>query len=313
LSSTSYVDESTITGEPMPVAKATDSSVFAGTVNQHGALEVRAERIGRDSTFGKIVEAVEHAERSRAPVQKTADRYAGYLVYFALGAAALTFILTRDPVATISVVIVAGACGIAAGTPLAILGGIGRAAHHGSIIKGGLYLETLWAVDTVVLDKTGTLTYGMPVVSEVRPSDGVSTEALIRAAASAEMRSEHPLGRAIVEHAQREGIPAVEPERFTASPGLGVQAWIDGARVLAGTRSFLAEQGVKIEQVAALVDTTASEVLVARDGQLLGSILVGEGGNRLGRRAARARHPHSPSDRRSTAERRLRRQAARGR
>ena len=168
------------------MAKAIDSSVFAGTVNQHGALEVRAERIGRDSTFGKIVEAVEHAERSRAPVQKTADRYAGYLVYFALGAAALTFLLTRDPVATISVVIVAGACGIAAGTPLAILGGIGRAAHHGSIIKGGLYLETLWLVDTVVLDKTGTLTYGTPVVSEVRPRRGLDGGP-DRAAASAEM------------------------------------------------------------------------------------------------------------------------------
>ena len=156
----SYVDQSTITGEPMPAAKGPGDEVYAGTVNQLGALEVRTERIGRNSTFGKIVEAVERAEASRAPVQKTADRYAGYLVYFALGAAALTFLATRDTVATISVIIVAGACGIAAGTPLAILGGIGRAARQGSIIKGGLYLETLWDVNTVVLDKTGTLTSG---------------------------------------------------------------------------------------------------------------------------------------------------------
>ena len=198
ITGTSYVDKSTITGEPMPAAKAPGDDVYAGTVNQLGALEVRTERIGRDLTFGKIVEAVERAEASRAPVQKTADRYAGYLVYFALGAAALTFLATRDTVATISVIIVAGACGIAAGTPLAILGGSAGRPAPGSIIKGGLYLETLWDVNTVVLDKTGTLTFGNPTVRAVVPVEDVSEEALLRAAAVAEVRSEHPLGRAIL-------------------------------------------------------------------------------------------------------------------
>ena len=137
----SSVDQASITGESMPVDKVTGSPVYAGTINQSGALEIRAEQIGRDTSFGKIIQAVEQAERSRAPVQKTADRLAGYLVYFALAAAALTFIITRDVRSTISVVIVAGACGIAAGTPLAILGAIGRAAHEGAIVKGGLYLR----------------------------------------------------------------------------------------------------------------------------------------------------------------------------
>src|SRR6185437_12844350 len=137
--------------------KTVGAAVFAGSINQSGALEIRAERIGPDTSFGKIIQAVEQAERSRAPVQKTADRLAGYLVYFALAAATLTFIITHDVRSTISVVIVAGACGIAAGTPLAILGAIGRAAREGAIVKGGLFLEQLGKVDTVVLDKTGTL------------------------------------------------------------------------------------------------------------------------------------------------------------
>jgi P-type E1-E2 ATPase len=132
--------------------------VYAGTINQSGALEIQVDRMGRDTTFGKIIDAVERAEKSRAPIQGIADRLAGYLVYFALGAAALTFLITHNMRSTISVVIVAGACGIAAGTPLAILGGIGRSAQLGSIIKGGLYLEALATIDTILLDKTGTLT-----------------------------------------------------------------------------------------------------------------------------------------------------------
>jgi Cu+-exporting ATPase len=144
----SFVDQATITGESMPAEKSKGASVYAGTINQSGALEIRVDRMGRDTTFGKIIDAVERAEKSRAPIQGIADRLAGYLVYFALGAAALTFLITHNMRSTISVVIVAGACGIAAGTPLAILGGIGRSAQLGSIIKGGLYLESLATIDT---------------------------------------------------------------------------------------------------------------------------------------------------------------------
>jgi cation transport ATPase len=158
----SFVDQSTITGESIPVEKVSGTHVYAGTINQSGAIEVRTTGVGNDTAFGKIIEAVEQAEKSRAPIQRTADRLAGYLVYFALACAGLTFLITRDVRSTISVIIVAGACGIAAGTPLAILGAIGRAARKGSIVKGGLYIEILSRVDTVVLDKTGTLTLGNP-------------------------------------------------------------------------------------------------------------------------------------------------------
>jgi len=156
----SFVDQAAITGESLPVEKVAGARVYAGTINQSGLIEVRAEGLGRDTAFGKIIEAVERAEKSRAPIQKTADRLAGYLVYFAIGCAALTLLVTRDARSTNSVVIVAGACGIAAGTPLAILGTIGRAARQSAIIKGGLYLEVLGGVDTVVLDKTGTSRWG---------------------------------------------------------------------------------------------------------------------------------------------------------
>jgi cation transport ATPase len=162
LAGRSFVDQAAITGEPMPVEKNPADHVFAGTINQSGAFDIRADKLGRDTTFGKIVEAVERAEKSRAPIQKTADRLAGYLVYFALGAALLTFLITHNIRSTISVIIVAGACGIAAGTPLAILGAIGRAARQGAIVKGGRFLEALADVDTVLLDKTGTLTFGNP-------------------------------------------------------------------------------------------------------------------------------------------------------
>src|SRR5207302_2194964 len=175
----SFVDQARITGESMPLEKTAGSPVFARSINQAGALEIRAERIGRDTSYGKIIDAVEDAERSRAPVQRLADRLAGYLVSFALGAAALTFVLTRDVRSTIAVVIVAGACGIAAGTPLAILGGIGRAARLGAIIKGGRYLERLGKVNTIVLDKTGTPTFGTPAVPAILAVAGVTPEVVL--------------------------------------------------------------------------------------------------------------------------------------
>src|ERR1700687_431108 len=210
----SFVDQAAITGEAMPVEKFAGDAVYAGTINQSGALEIGAQKLGRDTSFGRIVEAVERAEKSRAPIQKTADRLAGYLVYFALGAAVLTFLVTHNVRSTISVVIVAGACGIAAGTPLAILGAIGRAARHGSIIKGGIYLEALGQLDTVFLDKTGTLTYGMPLVTEVRLAPDIEERALIETAASVEISSEHPVGRAIVSFAEQRNIPVAHPEHF---------------------------------------------------------------------------------------------------
>jgi heavy metal translocating P-type ATPase len=272
LSGHSYVEQAAITGEPMPSEKTTGSDVYAGTINQAGTLQVRAERLGKETTFGKIIEAVENAERSRAPIQKTADRLAGYLVYFALGAAVLTFLITHNLRSTISVIIVAGACGIAAGTPLAILGAIGRAARQGAIIKGGIYLEALGQLHTVFLDKTGTLTYGFPLVSEVRTVPGISERMLLEAAASAERSSEHPLGRAIVRFAEQQNVQAVDPESFEYHIGRGVLASLHGEQIAVGNRALFQELAIEPAEKDSMSGGT--EVFVARAGRYLGSILV---------------------------------------
>ena len=242
----SFIDQAAITGESMPVEKVPGAHVYAGTVNQSGILEIQTETVGRETAFGRIIEAVEQAERSRAPVQRTADRLAGYLVYFALACALFTFILTHNARSTISVVIVAGACGIAAGTPLAILGAIGRAARHGAIVKGGLYMETLSKVDTVVLDKTGTLTLGNPEVISIDPAPGIERERLLRVAASAERYSEHPLARAILKTANDAALGLVDPDGFAYTPGKGISCRVDGEETVVGNRAFLMEHDVKV-------------------------------------------------------------------
>ena len=272
----SFVDQARITGESMPLEKTAGAPVFAGSINQSGALEIRTERIGRDTSYGKIIEAVEQAERSRAPVQRLADRMAGYLVYFALGAAALTYLLTRDIRSTISVVIVAGACGIAAGTPLAILGAIGRAARDGAIIKGGLFLEQLSQVNTVALDKTGTLTYGQPQVRGIIPVGGAEAARLLDTAASAELRSEHPLGKTIVAHARVLGRTPTEPERFGYTPGRGINAVLSGELVLVGNQALLRDYGISVPDDLRGRQPEASAVFVARGGQLLGAIVIAD-------------------------------------
>lgn len=272
----SFVDQSRITGESLPVEKTAGSSVFAGSINQSGALEVRAERIGRDTSYGKIIQAVEEAELSRAPVQRLADRLAGYLVYFALGAAVLTYLLTHNITSTISVIIVAGACGIAAGTPLAILGAIGRAARSGAIVKGGLYLEQLGRVDTVVLDKTGTLTFGRPEIRALRPVEGAAPMALLDAAAAAELRSEHPLGKTIVEYARALKRSIVEPERFGYQPGRGIDATVSGERVLVGNLALMRDHGVAVPDDLANDRRGSSEVYVARGAMLLGAVEIAD-------------------------------------
>ena len=273
ISGNSFVDQSTITGESMPVEKIAGTHVYAGTINQSGVLEVRTTGIGRDTAFGKIINAVEEAEKSRAPIQRTADRLAGYLVYLALACAALTFLITRDLRSTISVIIVAGACGIAAGTPLAILGGIGRAARAGAIIKGGLYLEVLSGIDTVVLDKTGTLTYGNPEVTGIRPTAGTTVESVLLAAAIAERPSEHPLAKAILKKAADAKIPVIEPSRFGYAPGKGLVCSLNGEEIVVGNKALLSERAIEVNGFGANPDHS-SEILVAQGGHLLGGIQI---------------------------------------
>ncbi|MBY0547651.1 MAG: cadmium-translocating P-type ATPase [Candidatus Obscuribacterales bacterium] len=270
----SFVDESTITGEALPIEKQRGARVFAGSVNHGGAIEVCVESVGKETVFGKVIAAVKEAESNRGNVQRLADRLSAWLVYFSLAMAAVTWFVTGDAHQTISVVIVSGACGIAAGTPLAIYGAIGRAARMGVIIKGGAYVEQLAEVNTVVFDKTGTLTYGAPRVVSIRPAPGVAERDLVRIAAAAESLSEHPIARAVRACAADHSVEKTRASDLDVLPGLGIRCLFDGKKVLAGNRKLLLTSGVEVpagEETAAL-----SEVFVAYDGLYLGSMHVAD-------------------------------------
>jgi len=277
----SFVDQSPITGESLPIEKIGGSKVFAGTINKDGVLEARVEKIGRDTTFGKIIEIVEQAEKSKAPVERVSDRLAAGLVYFALGAAVLTFVVTRNLTSTIAVIIVPGACGVAAGTPLAILAGIGSAARRGIIIKGGLYLEQLSRVDTVVLDKTGTLTLGVPEVTSITTLNGASEDEVLQTAAIAEQHSEHPLGEAIVRRARERHVPLREYANLRYLPGKGLTCEDNGSEILVGSRALFEERGVLVPgellaESAGAKSAGQTAVLVGRDRRVLGAVTLSD-------------------------------------
>ena len=281
------VDQSRITGEALPVQVGPGDRVPAGSITR-GALELEVERVGEESSYGRIVAAVRHAQSSRAPVQRLADRLAARIVYLALAAALVTFLVTRDVRATISVIIVAGACGVAAGTPLAVLAAIARAARCGAFVKDGTHLEQLSAVDTVVMDKTGTLTVGEPRVVSVRPTEAAAGEDEVLAlAAAAEWNSEHPIGRAIYNEAAVRDLTVPVPGDVAYSPGAGVSTHIEGRRITVGRCRGQGHQPERdtpgCEDEAALsaesdpeAPSASSVVEVRADGQLLGTIALAD-------------------------------------
>ena len=271
LSGRSSADQSRITGESWPVDLSPGSEVFAGSINQIGAVEVRAERVGADSSYGRIVDAVRQAQSSDPPVQRLADRLAAWLVYLALGGAVITYVVTRDLEATIAVVVVAGACGIAAGTPLAVLAAIARIARAGAFVKDGAHLEALSAVDTVVFDKTGTLTAGTPSVVEVRTDGMLDQDRLLTFAASAEAYSEHPLGKTMVASARTRSLELFPASEFTYEPGCGVTAVIEGHTVAVGNRTLVADAPEVVDAPG-----IASPVHVGVDGAYAGTILLAD-------------------------------------
>ena len=281
------VDQSRITGEALPVQVGPGDRVPAGSITR-GALELEVERVGEESSYGRIVAAVRHAQSSRAPVQRLADRLAARIVYLALAAALVTFLVTRDVRATISVIIVAGACGVAAGTPLAVLAAIARAARCGAFVKDGTHLEQLSAVDTVVVDKTGTLTVGEPRVVSVLPTEAAAGEDEVLAlAAAAEWNSEHPIGRAIYAEAAVRDLTVPMPGDVAYSPGAGVSAHVEGRRITVGRcrgQGHQPERDTDDCEDAAAASTESdpeapsatSVVEVRADGQLLGTIALAD-------------------------------------
>ncbi len=281
----STVDQSPITGESMPVEKQAGDSVFAGTLNQRGALTVSVTRVGSETTLGRIAKAVEEAEASKAPVQRFADRYSAIFLPVLLIVAAITSILTGKLTTGIAVLVVACPCAVALATPLAVTASVGAAARHGILIKGGLYLEALARADVLVMDKTGTLTLGKPRVVNVEAFHGGHLPAgkahVVALAAGVEKYSEHPLAGAITHEAARLGLHVREPESFEMTIGGGVKARVDGQTILLGSRRWLSEHGVAFDATADRVMTKIegegkTVVAVAQDDRPIGLIVVSD-------------------------------------
>ena len=290
LEGTAEVDESLVTGESMPVAKAAGAKVIAGSMNRTGSLVIRAEKVGGETLLARIVQMVADAQRSRAPVQRLADRAAGWFVPAVIATAALAALvwsvvgpeprLAYALVAAVSVLIIACPCALGLATPMSIMVGVGRGALAGVLIRNAEALERLEQVDTLVLDKTGTLTEGRPAVTAVVTAPGFGEAELLRLAASVERGSEHPLGEAVVRAATARHLALAEPAGFEATTGGGVRGVIDGRRVLVGSPRFMLEAGVDVSALASdaerLRGVGATAILIAIDGKLAGLLGVSD-------------------------------------
>jgi len=243
---TASVNQAAITGESLPVEKQSGDEVFAGTLNEVGALGVRATKVGEETTLGQIRRMVAEAQHQKAPIERILDRYARLYTPAALLLGGLVWWWSGDILRAITILIVFCPCVMVLATPTALVASIGNAALRGSLVKKGATIESLSKVDTVAFDKTGTLTYGTPRLVATVPLNGLATGEILRLAAVAEKFSEHPLARAVVQAAEAAGLPVADPEQFVALPGLGIQARTAGQEVLLGRPKLLAEQGVAL-------------------------------------------------------------------
>jgi P-type Cu+ transporter len=239
ISGQATIDQAAITGESMPVEAIGGMHVYAATIAKLGSIRIRTDRIGADTTFGRVIKMVEEAEGNRADVQRIADKFSAWYLPVVGGIAALTFLITRNPLSTAAVLLVACSCSFALATPVAMLASIGASARHGLLIKGGKYLELLARADVLLVDKTGTLTLGQPQMTDVIPLSGLSRSQILSMAASAERYSEHPLAEAVRRLASDENISFSEPKDFEAVPGHGVRAVINSCRIAVGNRRMI--------------------------------------------------------------------------
>jgi len=284
-SGSSSFDESMLTGESVPVDKATGSSVHAGTLNTHGTVVITASKVGRDTLLAQIVRLVEEAQESEPPVQRLADRISSWFVPTILATAGLTFtawmLLGPDPQlpfalsTSVAVLIIACPCALGLATPVSITTGIGRGALAGVLVKHAAALERLAAVTTILVDKTGTLTEGRPTVTTIVPTQGITEEELLSVTASVETGSEHPVARAIIAAAKGKGAAALEAEDFRSHSGFGVTAMIGGITVHAGRLDWLLDQGVELGGFEPPENAT-TVVGIARGGTFLGVLLLAD-------------------------------------
>lgn len=273
LAGAASVNQAPITGESIPQEKAVGSVVYAGTVVDVGAIDIEVQKLGGDTMYARIVALVENAEEQKAPVQRLADRVAAWLIPAVFLFLICVYLITQDVRLVITLLVFTSPAELGLATPLVIIAAVARAARSGILVKGGLVLEQLAKVDTLALDKTGTLTLGKPTVTRIEVADGSSDEdRLLRLAASVERRSAHPLAQAIVDFAKGRDIALIEPGDFAAVPGRGVRAVVDGLPVLVGNPAFLTENGVDLPP-SALSDGQAA-VFVSVERRLLGVLYL---------------------------------------
>ena len=286
----SSVDESMVTGESMPVTKEVGDRAIGGTINRSGALILRAEKVGRDTMLARIVQMVAEAQRSRAPIQRLADHVAGWFVPTVVFVAVLAFIvwaiwgpepsLAFGLVSAVSVLIIACPCALGLATPMSIMVGVGKGAQAGVLIKNAEALERMEKVDTLVVDKTGTLTEGKPAVTEVVVAQGFDEAELLRLSASVERASEHPLAQAIVAAAEARGLSLAPVSEFDSPTGKGAVGIVEGRRIALGSAAFMREQGVDPAQLAAQADELrregATAIFVGVDGAAAGAIAIAD-------------------------------------
>ena len=319
----STIDESMITGEPVPVEKETDDKVIGATINQTGSFVMRAEAVGEETMLSQIVKMVAEAQRSRAPVQKLADTVAGYFVPAVVFVAVLAFIIwaffgpspsmAHAIVVGVSVLIIACPCALGLATPMSIMVGVGRGALNGILVKNAEAIERTEKITHLITDKTGTLTEGKPAVVEIKAAEDVSEEDLLRYAAAVESQSEHPLGRAIVEKAGEKELDLPEPGNFESTTGGGVEAEVEGEPCRIGKRAFIEENGATIpealsEAADGLQEEAKTVIWVSRQSNVLGLIAVADPIKETSREALKTLHDMGihiimcTGDNRTTAE-----------
>ena len=277
----SCVNQAPITGESIPVEKFKGAEVFGGTLNETGRLEIQTTKVGKDTTLAKIVHLVEQAQGTKAPIQNLADRFTVWFLPTVLVIASVAFLTSGDIKVAVSVLLVACPCAFAIATPTAVTAGISNMARRAVLIKGGVFLELAKKMDVLLVDKTGTFTFGRPKVVDVVAFDGMSEEEVLRLAAIAEKYSEHPLARSVMTRAKEYGIQIPDPHEFKIEIAMGVTARLDGKKILVGKNEFLRDKGVPITEcientISAQTEQGRTTILVANDLKPVGLIAIAD-------------------------------------
>ncbi|MCF2673077.1 heavy metal translocating P-type ATPase [Fusobacterium varium] len=277
----SSVDQSIMTGESLPIDKTIGDEVFCGTVNCDGSIDIIATKIGEDSSLQKLIRMVKEAEENKAPMQRIVDKWAGWLVPAALIIAVAAYFITSDIIRAVTVLVVFCPCALALATPTSIMAAVGQAAKNGVLIKSGEALEKMGKVNCIAFDKTGTLTFGKLKISDIITTSSVTENELLKLACSSEKRSEHPLGKAIVEHGKKQNVEFLEMEDFKMIPGKGIAAKIENNEIYCGNSRFLQEQGIILdENIESILENLRKQgkvsILVGKNRECIGIIALSD-------------------------------------